>query len=255
MTAQLPSAFLNVPLAHRALHDLQDGRPENSMAAVRAAVAAGYGIEIDIQLTADAQAVVFHDYGLDRLTHAYGPVRKRTLGDMASIPLNGGRAGAPSLVEVLTEVAGQVPVLIELKDQDGAFGEDVGPLEAAVAQALLGYVGPVAVMSFNPHSVSALQTLAPDVPRGLVTSDFAPKDFPMPKDRLKELAGIPDCARVNASFISHDVRDLDSARVAALKASGVSVLCWTVRSPEVEAEARKVAQNITFEGYLPSFQA
>ncbi len=255
MTAQLPAAFLDVPLAHRALHDRKDGRPENSLAAVQAAVAAGYGIEIDVQLTADDQAVVFHDYGLDRLTPAFGPVRHRTLRDMASIPLTGGRAGAPGLADILRDVSGQVPLLIELKDQDGALGEDVGTLEAAVAKAVQGYDGPVAVMSFNPHSVSAMQTLAPDVPRGLVTCAFAPDDWPAPQDRLDQLANIPDYARVGATFISHDARDLDRPRVAQLKSEGAAVLCWTVRSAEAEAEARKVAQNITFEGYLPLVQA
>jgi glycerophosphoryl diester phosphodiesterase len=255
MTPVLPQAFLDVPLAHRALHDRDDGRPENSLTAVRAAVAAGYGIEIDVQLTADDHAVVFHDYGLDRLTQAFGPVRQRTLSDMASIPLTGGRAGAPGLSEILGEVAGKVPLLIELKDQDGALGDDVGLLEAAVAKAIQGYDGPVAVMSFNPHSTLAMQTLAPDVPRGLVTCDFTPADWPVAEDRLQHLANIPDYARVDATFISHDVRDLDRPRVAQLKAEGAAILCWTVRSPKAEAEARKVAQNVTFEGYLPSIRA
>ena len=73
----LPPRFSRVPLAHRALHDLADGRPENSRAAVRAAIAAGYGIEIDVQLSADDVAIVFHDYALDRLAKATGPVRLR----------------------------------------------------------------------------------------------------------------------------------------------------------------------------------
>ena len=72
MIPELPPAFLRCPLAHRALHDVTDGRPENSRAAIRAAIEAGYGIEIDLQLTGDGQAMVFHDYGLKRLTGADG---------------------------------------------------------------------------------------------------------------------------------------------------------------------------------------
>ena len=255
MIQPLPSSFLRIPLSHRGLHDVADGRPENSLAAVQAAIAAGYGIEIDVQLTADDQAAVFHDYGLDRLTGAEGPVRRRTLRELSTIPLIGGRDGAPGLAEVLALVAGQVPLLVEIKDQDGALGEDVGPLETAVAKALADYQGPVAVMSFNPHSVAAMQALAPDLPRGLVTEAFPPDEWPCPKDRLARLADIPDFARVGASFISHDVKDLDRPRVAQLKAEGVPILTWTIRSPEEEAAARKVAANITFEGYLPGLPA
>ena len=85
MTIPLPDAFLTIPIAHRALHDVRDGRPENSRAAVQAAIDAGYGIEIDVQMTADRQGAVFHDYALDRLTDEMGPVAKRTLADLATV--------------------------------------------------------------------------------------------------------------------------------------------------------------------------
>ncbi len=254
MTRDLNPSFQTIPLAHRALHDVAEGRPENSRSAARAAIAAGYGIEVDVQLTSDGGAVVFHDYALDRLTAERGPVRRRSLEDLAAIPLSGGDEGIPSLAEVLDLVAGQVPLLVEIKDQDGALGPDVGPLERAVATAFAGYTGPLAVMSFNPHSVAAMAELAPDVSRGLVTCDFDPEDWPASNTRLAELAGIPDYARVGASFISHDRRDLDRPRVAELKSGGAAILTWTVRSPEEEAEARRIAGNITFEGYLPDLQ-
>jgi len=250
MTPRLDTAFLTTPLAHRALHDVADGRPENSRAAIAAAIAAGYGIEIDLQLTADNFAVVFHDYGLQRLTHAKGPVRALTLDALSQTPLSGGNEGIPDLPEILALVAGRVPVLIEIKDQDGAMGPQIGPLEAAAATALRGYTGPVAVMSFNPHSVARMGTLCPDIPRGLVTSAYAPTEWPLPVATCDRLRDIPDFDGVGASFISHEAADLSRPRVAALKSAGADILCWTVRSPEAEAEARKIAQNITFEGYL-----
>ena len=132
----LPDAFLGPPIAHRALHDVSAGRPENSLSAVQAAIAVGYGIEIDLQLTADGAAMVFHDYGLKRLTGRDGTVRQRTAADLSAIPLAGGDGETiPTLAEVLDRVAGQVPLLIELKDQDGAMGDRIGPLEAATAAA------------------------------------------------------------------------------------------------------------------------
>ena len=139
---------------------------------MRAAVAAGYGIEIDIQPSADGVPMVFHDYALERLTAETGPVRGRSAAELAGIPLIGCDEGIPTLAEVLALVAGQVPLLIEIKDQDGANGPNVGPLEAAVAGVLERYAGPLAVMSFNPHAVAAMARCAPDLPRGLTTSAY-----------------------------------------------------------------------------------
>lgn len=246
----LPSAFLRLPIAHRALHDRAARRPENSRAAVRAAVAAGYGIEIDVQPSADGVAMVFHDGRLDRLTPASGPIRARSAAELGAIPLKDADEGIPTLAEVLALVAGRVPLLIEVKDQDGAMGPAVGGLEAAVAAALAGYAGPVAVMSFNPHSVAALAALAPGVPRGLVTCAWRARDWPgVPAATRARLRRIPDYDRVGASFVSHEARDLGRRRVAELKARGAAILCWTIRSPAAEAAARMVADGITFEGY------
>ncbi len=250
MTVPLPQAFLETPLAHRALHDRAKGVVENSLSAVLAAVQAGYGIEIDVQLTADEQAVVFHDYDLDRLTGQSGPVRDRTLSELQSIALTAGDASIPSLAEVLNAVAGQVPLLIEIKDQDGGLGPNVGPLEKAVAADIAGYVGPLAVMSFNPHAVAQLRDLSPGVPRGLVTDPLPPAYWPNVSDETrKRLTAIADFDALGATFISHYFEDLGNPRVTELKAQGAAILCWTIRSLEDEEKARQVAQNITFEGY------
>lgn len=246
----LPAAFLDRPITHRGLHGA--GRPENSLSAVRAAIEAGYGIEIDIRSSADGEAVVFHDQTLERLTGESGPVVARNAEALRGIGLSGSDDRIPSLGEVLDLVAGQVPLLIEIKDHDDTLGPNVGAVEAAAARALDGYAGPVAVMSFNPHSVSEMARLAPELPRGLVTCDFDPADWPDLPPRLADrLRGIPDYDNLGASFVSHDAGDLDTPRVAELKAQGAKILCWTVRSPEAETAARRVADNVTFEGYLP----
>ena len=253
MRPGLPAAFLSVPLAHRALHDAADGRPENSRAAIRAALAAGYGIEIDLQLSSDGCAMAFHDESLDRLAEATGPVRSRTCEELRAIPLKGGDGeGIPDLGEVLELVAGQVPLLIELKDQHGRMGVTDGVLEQAVAKALAGYGGPVALMSFNPHSVAELARLAPELPRGLTTSAYDPADWPeLARAVCAALSAIPDFERTGSSFISHEAGDLARPRVQALRNQGVPVLCWTVTSPAEAAAARAFADNVTFEQYLP----
>ncbi|NRB19423.1 MAG: phosphodiesterase [Rhodobacteraceae bacterium] len=257
MTPALPADFLRLPIAHRALHDRADGRPENSRAAIRAAIAAGYGIEIDLQLSADGQAMVFHDFNLERLAEAHGPINQLTREQARAVPLLGGDGeGIPDLAEVLDLVAGQVPLLIEIKDQDGQRGPNIGTLEAAAVADLQGYSGPLALMSFNPHSVAELARLAPQLPRGIVTSGYVLEDLPELTeaicDRLRE---IPDLDRVGASFISHRASDLARPRVQRLRDDGFPVLCWTIRSPVEERAARVFADNVTFEGYLSALPA
>lgn len=251
---RLDPAFLGAPLAHRALHDRAARRPENSLAAIHAAVQAGYGIEIDLQQSADGVAMVFHDDDTGRLTGHAGPVRAQTVAELKSRGLLDSDAPMPTLGEVLDVVAGRAPLLIELKDQTGCFGATDGALEMATASALTGYHGPVALMSFNPFAVGRLAELAPQIPRGLTTYGFPAHDMPRPLSAAEEshrqwLANIEGYDDMGASFISHHWRELDNTRVHDLRERGADVLCWTVRSREEERIARQVAQNVTFEGY------
>jgi glycerophosphoryl diester phosphodiesterase len=251
MTA-LPACFLTHPIAHRGLHDISDGRPENSLAAFRAAITLGYAIELDVQSSSDGAAMVFHDDNLDRLTDQSGPISHRPAADLSGIELSGGQESITDLKKVLDLIAGCVPLLIEIKDQDGNMGQDVGPLEAAVATALRPYRGPVAVMSFNPHSMRAFRESRADIPLGLVTDRFEPEDWPsLNAERREHLGQILDFSASGAGFISHNQAQLEDLPVSALKAQGVPVLCWTVRSRDEERRARRIADNVTFEGYLP----
>jgi glycerophosphoryl diester phosphodiesterase len=246
----LPESFLRLAIAHRALHNRSEGRIENSLSAIKAAIAAGYAIEIDLQLSSDGDAVVFHDDTLDRLTAETGPVNARSAADLSRISLKGASDTIPTLTQVLDEIAGQVPLLIEIKDQSLTMGATDGRLEAATASALSGYKGDVALMSFNPAVVAHMARLAPHIARGITTSAYDPDDWsPMPADLCAHLRAIPDYDATASSFISHEAKDLARPRVSALKSQGAAILCWTIRSPEAEAKARAVAHNVTFEGY------
>ena len=246
---ELNPAFLLPPIAHRGLHG--EGRTENSVSAFEAAIERGYGIELDVQMSADGEAMVFHDYELSRLTAEKGPTRQKTTAELAALTLADG-SNIPTLEAVLKQVSGQVGVLVEIKDQDGAMGDNIGPLEERVAAILNDYRGPVAVMSLNPHAIYHMQRLAPDVPRGLVTCRFSKEDWPLlPRARADELAQIPDFEATGASFISHHFKSLDLPAVNRIRQSGDPVLSWTIKSEDDEHEARRLADNITFEGYLP----
>lgn len=270
MTANsLPPGFLDRPFAHRALHDRAASRIENSHAAVAAAIAAGWGIELDVQLSADGAAMVFHDEALDRLTAETGAVLDRTADELQRIALVGGGGDTiPTLGAVLGQVAGRVPLLVEIKDQ-GALrppepglpeqpsvdraARDAARLAHATAAALRGYDGPVAVMSFSPGMMMAFAAEAPDLPRGLVTRAFTRDDTPWVPRALRERLGMmTDMDRIGAVFLSHHCRDLDNPLVAQMKEDGLTILCWTVRSAAEEAAARLVADQITFEGYCPA---
>ena len=139
----LPDGFTDFAFAHRGLHGVAG--PENSPSAFRAAINRGYGIELDVQSSADSRAMVFHDDNLERLTAETGPIRARKTSELGAIRLKRGADMIPTLDAVLRLVAGRVPLLIEVKDQDGAMGaQNIGPLEYSVARALHSYDGAVA---------------------------------------------------------------------------------------------------------------
>jgi hypothetical protein len=109
-------------------------------------------------------------------------------------------------------------------------------------------------MSFNPHSVAHMARLAPKVARGITTAAYDYAGWaPLDPATCDQLRGIPDYDRTGASFVSHEAADLSRPRVAELKAAGAAILTWTIRSPQAEAAARRIAHNITFEAYPAIF--
>lgn len=245
--------FLMAPIAHRTLHDKNVGVPENSWEGLSAALAKEVAIEIDIQMSKDGIPMVFHDYELDRVTHESGLINDFDAADLIEMPLKHGTKTIPRLDEFMQNVAGKVPVLLELKDQSRDLGPVGGALEKPVCDILNAYSGASAVMSFNPHMVYKCKKHAPNIPRGLVTDAFREVNWPkVGEARRLELVEIPDFEATGSHFISHNRNDLNSIHLVPFKDRGVPIFCWTVRSEEQEAEARNVAENITFEGYFPA---
>lgn len=248
---RLSPAFLTRPIAHRGYHNKAEGVIENSPSAFAAAIAADYPIELDLQLSRDGVPMVFHDDTLGRLTAETGAVRDRDAAELETFTLTGGTDRIPTLARVLEQVDGAVPLLIELKDQHGAMGDTDGVLEQAALEALKNYAGQFALMSFNPSMMAKVAALSPETPRGIIGCAWRKIDEPhVPVDRRAALATIPGFEEIGADFLSHDHTNLESPRVEQLKAAGVPILCWTIRSPEQERQARKIADNITFEGYV-----
>jgi glycerophosphoryl diester phosphodiesterase len=224
-----------VPFAHRGLHG--GGRVENSNAAFRAAAEAGYGIELDVQLSRDGWAMVFHDDRLDRLTNKSGPLAALTASELRSIRLYTGNEVMPTLGEALAIIASRVAVLIEVKAPD----RHVRPLCEAIVRALEGYGGPVGVMSFNPEVGAWFARRAPERLRGLVVSEHGKKGL---RGRIERRLAL---WRSRADFLAYDIRDLPSSFAAASRARGVPVYTWTVRSEADRARAAAHADQIIFE--------
>ena len=222
------------PFAHRGLHG--GGRVENSRTAFEAAIAAGFGIELDVQASADGEAMVFHDYELDRLTGSSGRVAEISAEALAKIRLKGTGEPVPTLAEVLALIGGRTPLLIELKSP----GRRVDGLSGAVRRALLGYDGPVAVMSFNPEIGRWFAREAPELLRGLVVTEAGRRWRGRLKRRFALWRSSPD-------FLAYDIRDLPSRFAGAQRARGLKVMTWTCRSEEERSRAALHADQIIFE--------
>ena len=218
--------------AHRGLHGA--GVPENSAGAFAAAMARGLGIECDVQRSRDGLAVVFHDTELDRLTAETGPLAARTAAQLGQIGLAGSSDTIPTLRQLLDQLGGAVPVLIELKsDRDRAHRTSA--LCLAVRRELEGYAGNYAVMSFDPRIVRWFADHSPLTVRGLVvTEENAHALAGMVKRRLSLWHARPD-------FLAYDIRDLPSRFAAAQRGRGLPLLSWTVRTAELAERAARYA--------------
>ena len=248
----LDPAFLKTPIAHRALHDASEGVFENCRSAIIAAIEHGYAIEIDLQLSADGRAMVFHDDTLDRLTDKREVVSDYTAAELSQIKVGSGQDVIEPLEDILHLINGRVPLLIELKDQSRQLSQTDGRLEQATIDALSLYHGPVAVMSFNPYMIATMAQLSSELPLGLTTGVFMDPTWGIDAERVAYLSQIADFDPTRYSFVSHFALELAAPCIQTLKEQGAAIFTWTIRSPEAEAIARQTVDNITFEGYLPA---
>ncbi len=233
-----PEWLKKQPIAHRGLHDLNNTRWENTLAAFAAAAKAGFAIECDVHLTKDGGVIVFHDDDLERLTGQKGRISDLTLAEATGLKIGGTNDHAPSLREMLDLVAGRVPVVIELK---GIEGRDDG-LVAAVANELAGYKGEAAIMSFDHHLVRLFASDAPGIPGGLTAEGTQMKHFEAHFSMLAH----------QISFVSYNVHHLPNPFVSFVREKlNLPVISWTVRNPEMKTHSDQNVDQITFEGFDP----
>ena len=242
--------WLKRPIAHRGLHDEAKGIVENSASAVRAAMGAGFAVEVDLQCAAGHMPVVFHDATLDRLTAETGLVAARDADALTNISLRNSPDKILSLPALLALVNGHVPLVLEVKStwtRDGKF-------EANIANLLAPYPGPIAVMSFDPHSVAAFREIAPHLPRGLVADRFDdPQHWShLPFWRRLAMRHLLTSAIARPNFIAYDIGALPAiAPLAAKLVFGLPLITWTVRTKEERERALRYADAMIFEGIRP----
>jgi glycerophosphoryl diester phosphodiesterase len=235
------------PIAHRGLHNKAEGILENTAPAFAAAMAGNYAIECDLQLSADGEAMVFHDETLDRVTEAKGPVIRRSAAELQRLNYRIGNARMQTLAELLAQVNGQVPLIIELKSH---WNGDRS-LAARAVKSLQGYRGRFALMSFDPDLVEAVREIDPTIIRGITADRMVDDEWKMlPLPKRMEMRHFTHLDRTAPHFVSYDVHGLPSDPVRHFRQNGLPVICWTVRSVETERRSHMHADQITFEGYL-----
>jgi glycerophosphoryl diester phosphodiesterase len=234
------------PIAHRGLHDFSTGVVENTASAFAAAIAGGYAIECDLQLTRDGEAVVFHDDHVERLAEGRGMVKDHTAAEMKQLTMRNSTDKVQTLAELLTQVNGQVPLVIELK----SLWDGDARLAQRAIEELKSYSGPHCLMSFDPDAIAAVRRFAPHIIRGIVAeraTDSYYNSLPLPKQT--ELRTFSHLARTRPDFVSFFYEELPWAPITALRASGMPIITWTIRSPQQAVKAMRCSDQITFEGF------
>lgn len=235
------AALHNFKYAHRGLHDAE--RPENSMAAFRAALEKGYGIELDVHLIKDGNLAVIHDRSLLRVTGKEGNVTDLTTEELADYHLSGTDETIPTFRQVLDLYAGKAPLIIELKSND-----DVEALVDTAVKATEGYEGPYCMESFDPRCVYVLKKKYPHIIRGQLTEDFFRSGSKLPaplkwalKHQALNFLTMPD-------FVAYKYRDLNTfSNTLVRKFWGVAGVAWTLQSQEELSDAMA-------KGWIPIFE-
>ena len=231
--------------AHRGLHD-QD-KPENSMAAFRAALEHGYGIELDIHLMKDGNLAVIHDTSLKRTAGADVKITELTTEELANYRLEGTEETIPTFRQVLDLYAGKAPLIIELKADD-----NVEALVDTAVKAMEGYEGPYCMESFDPRCIHVLKTKYPWIIRGQLTENYFATDSKLPaplkwvlKNQVMNVLNLPD-------FVAYKFRDRKNLSNALVrKFWGVQGVAWTLKTKEEFDQAVAEGWLPIFEGFIP----
>jgi glycerophosphoryl diester phosphodiesterase len=233
-------------IAHRGLWT-KGGAPENSLAAFEAACEGGYGIELDVQLSSDGEAMVFHDGTLKRMTGEEGRLSDHTAADLGAMRLAGTEETIPTLLETLALVGHRAMVHVELKTSAG----EVGPLEQRVHEVVIDHAGPLAIIGFNPYSHAWFAERFPNILRGLDSYSYRAADNArMAPEQRKSYARLEHVAIARPHFLALGTDMLPSPLADDYRAKGMPIVAWTTRSPDQWETLKPHCDNHIFESFL-----
>ncbi|MBU6456098.1 MAG: glycerophosphodiester phosphodiesterase [Bradyrhizobium sp.] len=238
------------PVAHRGLHDPARGVIENMPGAIIAAIGGDFTIEVDIQLSADGEAMVHHDDTLGRLTDGAGALRSLTATELKHVAFKDTTERMMTLGDLCALTAGRVPLVIEVKSH---FDGD-RKLVKRMADVLAGYRGPVASMSFDPDQLVGLRELAPRLARGIVAErHYTAEEWPMASPaRRRDMTHLRHFLRTRPHFVAYSVNELPAlAPWIVHHLFGVPLLAWTVRTSDQRDRAARYADQMIFESFVP----
>lgn len=235
-------------IAHRGLHNIDKGIPENSLAAFMAACEKGLAIELDVRLTKDGRVVVFHDKSLYRMCGVDALVSDFTYQQLCAFNLKGTKEKIPLLSQTLKMINGRVPLLIEIKE-----GHGLGLLEKRTYRLLKNYNGEYAVQSFNPFSLLWFRIFAPDVIRGQLISTFKNKE--KLKYIFRLICAMPIVWRLisKPEFIACDLRSVSIEIIFKATDINADFITWTANSKELIETAAKFSKSVISENFPEDF--
>ncbi|WP_424631008.1 glycerophosphodiester phosphodiesterase [Bradyrhizobium sp. SYSU BS000235] len=250
MASRAPDWLTARPVAHRGLHDRAQGIIENMPSAIDAAIAGNFAIEVDLQLSADGEAMVHHDYELGRLTQGSGELLSLTADELKQVAFKHTPERMMTLSDLCERVGGRVPLVLEVKSRFNGDRKLVGRM----AQVLESYRNPVVAMSFDPDQVVAIRELLPFIPRGIVAErHYEDGEWKqLPPEKIRGMMGLRHALSTRPHFVAYWVNDLPApAPWIARNVFGCALLTWTVRTPEQRTRATQHADQMIFEGFVP----
>lgn len=234
-------------IAHRGLFDSKNGIPENSIPAFKRAVEQGYGIELDVQLTADHKLVVFHDESLRRMCRADRLLRNCTFAELQEYSLGVSKERIPLLEDVLKVVDGKVPLIVEVKSEG-----DWRATTKATAEMMDGYSGCYCMESFHPLAVEWFRKHRPHIVRGQLSTNYFLDE---PGRRWSEkfiLTNLLVNFKARPDFIAFNHIWSDSwAYALCRKLFHVENVAWTIRNQDELERAKRIFQVIIFDSFIP----
>lgn len=240
----LKAKFARRCFAHRGLFD-NESRCENTLSAFAAAADAGYGIELDLQMTADGQIVVFHDEDLSRMCSVPISIEGSAYSQLKNYFLKNTQESIPLFSEVLKLVNGRVPLIVEIKST-----EKIDLVCLKVYDLLRRYRGDYCIESMNPLIVGWFAKNAPQIMRGQLSTKF--KEKPAVMIPAAALSNMMFNCLSKPHFIAYDVRYAQDSRAFRFcKNCGALTVGWTVRESDY-LRATQQFDAIIFEGFLPS---